>query len=103
LSAKKTNAVDHLARLRAVERYCELLELAQGKEQETGNDANRQVTWEELTEMYEPRRERAHAEEDAGPVMPAWLSHLPASEFKQNQTWRSGTRSQASASVVESV
>ena len=30
LSAMKTDEADHLTRLRAVERYCELLELAQG-------------------------------------------------------------------------
>jgi hypothetical protein len=31
LSAMKTDEADHLTRLQSVERYCELLELAQGK------------------------------------------------------------------------
>jgi hypothetical protein len=45
----KTDKAD---RLRAVERYCELLELAQSKLQETADDAGRQMTWEEFVRLY---------------------------------------------------
>ena len=31
MSAMKTDEADHLTRLRAVERFCKLLEMAQGK------------------------------------------------------------------------
>jgi len=41
LTAIKTYEADHRTRLRAVEGYCELLELAQGKVQQKGNDAGR--------------------------------------------------------------
>ena len=37
LNAQKTDEADHFTRLRAVERYCELLELAQGKLPDTTN------------------------------------------------------------------
>src|ERR1035438_10322923 len=36
MSAMKKDQVDHLTRLRAVERFCELLEMAQGELPETG-------------------------------------------------------------------
>ena len=71
MSAMKKEGPDHLTmpdyltRLRAVERFCKLLEMAQGKEQEKGTPTAGQMTWEELTEDYEARRERARCEEDA--------------------------------------
>jgi hypothetical protein len=37
-SAMKTDEADHFTRLRAVERYCDLLKMAQGKVQEKGNN-----------------------------------------------------------------
>ena len=55
MTARKTDEADHLTRLRAVERYCELLVMAQGELQE------RQVTWEELTELYRATKERERA------------------------------------------
>ena len=66
MSAMKKDQVDHLTRLRAVERFCELLEMAQGKVPEKGTPTAGQMTWEELTEDYEARQERARGEEDAG-------------------------------------
>jgi hypothetical protein len=54
LLAKRTDKQDHIVRLRAVERYGDLIALAQGKPQEkTGEGA--QVTWEQFTLMYEKR------------------------------------------------
>ena len=36
-----------------VERYCDLLKMAQGKAQQKGNDdAGRLITWEEFQERY---------------------------------------------------
>jgi hypothetical protein len=60
LSAKKTDEADHVSRLRAVERYGEVLELAQGKLQETktGDNARPQLTWEEYVRMYNARKEK---------------------------------------------
>jgi hypothetical protein len=72
MSAMKKEGPDHLTmpdyltRLRAVERFCKLLEMAQGELPETGDDASRQWTWEEITELYRSRRERIRGEEDAG-------------------------------------
>jgi hypothetical protein len=53
MSAMKNDEPDHFTRLRAVERYCELLAPAPGKVQEQGNnDAGRLITWEEFQELY---------------------------------------------------
>ncbi len=55
LRAVKTTNVDHFTRLRAVERYADLLGLAQGKKTED-LDANRPlVTWEEFIVLYRAR------------------------------------------------
>jgi hypothetical protein len=65
LGAMKTDDADHLTRLRAVERCCELLEMAQGKLPEEGNDnASREMTWEEFAQLYQARQERTRDEED---------------------------------------
>jgi hypothetical protein len=56
LLAKKTDKADHITRLRAVERYGDLLGLAQGKPREAAEE-RLQVTWEQFTLMYEKRTE----------------------------------------------
>jgi hypothetical protein len=57
LSANKTDAADHISRLRAVERYREVAELAQGKLPEKSADDNAmpQYTWEEFVALYATR------------------------------------------------
>jgi hypothetical protein len=47
---------DAIARLRAVERYGELLTLAQGKVQEAQAEETTQFTWEEITTLYRSRK-----------------------------------------------
>src|ERR1035441_9167628 len=64
MSAMKKDQVDHLTRLRALERFCKLLEMAQGKEQEKVTPTAGQMTWEEFGERYEARQERTRGEED---------------------------------------
>jgi hypothetical protein len=66
LIARKTDLSDHIVRLRAVERYGELLALAQGKPREAAGDGV-QVTWEQFTLMYE-RRTTQLAGESACPT-----------------------------------
>jgi hypothetical protein len=64
-SAMENDEADHFTRLRAVERYFELLEMAQGKVQEKGNDdAGRLFTWEQFQERYGSRRGTTRDEED---------------------------------------
>lgn len=58
LVAKTTDKHDHMARLRAVGRTKQLLEMAEGTKPEPGADAG-QVTWEEFTVMYRRRTEGA--------------------------------------------
>jgi hypothetical protein len=53
LCAMKTDEADHLTRLRAVERLFELLELAQGKLQETAGVDSRPTTWKEFVVVYQ--------------------------------------------------
>ena len=53
---KKTN-VDHFTRLRAVERYTELLDLAQGKATTAAATDGPLVTWEEFVILYSRRTE----------------------------------------------
>jgi hypothetical protein len=65
LTAMKTDKVDHTSRLRAVERYGELLELAQGKPPAQDNQTSgesRQFTWEEFVVMY--RRGKSNVQDD---------------------------------------
>lgn len=50
--AKKKDTADHIVRLRAVERYGELLEYAQGKPTEDAGSTTPQLTWEEFVVMY---------------------------------------------------
>jgi hypothetical protein len=59
LSAKKTDEADHVSRLRAVERYGAVMELAQGKlPPDTVDDkAMPQYTWEEFVALYATRRQ----------------------------------------------
>jgi hypothetical protein len=64
LIAMKTDEADHVSRLRAVERYGDVLELAQGKlpektEEEAGPP---QWTWEEFCQMYNARKKTAEEE-----------------------------------------
>src|ERR1039457_4394156 len=66
MSAMKKDRVNHLTRLRAVERFCKLLEMAQGQEQKKGKPTAGRMTWEEFVEMYEARQEGTRGEEDAG-------------------------------------
>jgi len=63
LGAMKTDKQDHLTRLKAVERYGDVLELAQGKVQEKPAEADRTWTWEEITAIYKARK--LSAETDA--------------------------------------
>jgi hypothetical protein len=53
----KTDEEDHVSRLRAVERYVDLVELAQGKlpEKTVDDGALPQYTWEEYVRLYETR------------------------------------------------
>ena len=55
LIARKTDKSDHIVRLRAVERYGELLALAQGGKPAEASGDGTQVTWEQFTLMYERR------------------------------------------------
>ena len=55
LKASKEDAEDHKMRLLAVQRYGDLVELAQGKVTETEERGAVQFTWEEFRAMYEKR------------------------------------------------
>ena len=56
LCAMKTDEQDHTSRLKGVERYGEVLELAQGRIAEKPADTGMpQYTWEELTVLYDAR------------------------------------------------
>ena len=56
LGALKTDEADHSSRLKALERYGDVLSLAQGKVVEKPVDAGLpQFTWEELSAMYDAR------------------------------------------------
>lgn len=58
--AKRTDKQDHIVRLRAVERFGELLALAQGgKPAALVVEDGLQVTWEQFTLMYEKRTTHA--------------------------------------------
>jgi hypothetical protein len=53
LTTMKTDEADHIIRLRAVERSCELLEMAQGKLPGKGTvTPAAKITWEEYQERY---------------------------------------------------
>ena len=64
--AMKTDKKDHFTRLRAVERFQDLLELAQGKPKEEAQ-GELQVTWEEFTVMYSRRQQTVAPEKAATP------------------------------------
>jgi len=55
LDADKTDEADHANRLRAVDRYFEILEMAQGNVQ-AEVAPRREMTWEELCALYRARR-----------------------------------------------
>jgi hypothetical protein len=57
LAANKTDKADHTARLRAVERFGELAEMAQGLAQ-APPASDPTVTWEEFVVMYRSRKEQ---------------------------------------------
>jgi hypothetical protein len=66
LIAHKTDTADHVVRMRAVERYGDLLTMAQGKPPEpktTEVDGIPQLTWEEFTLLYQSRRVTASADQ----------------------------------------
>jgi len=54
LGAKKKSDVDHFIRLRAVERFGDLAEMAQGTEEPEATDEIH-MTWEAFQKMYEAR------------------------------------------------
>jgi len=56
LKATKTDKADHAARLRAVARYNDVVELAQGKVSEANEQGPMKVTWEEFCLMYKARK-----------------------------------------------
>ena len=58
LGALKTDEADHTSRLKAVERYGDVLALAQGKlvEKPVDEGCPQQFTWEEFSAMYARRR-----------------------------------------------
>ena len=58
MKAQKKTKADHFTQLRAVERYGELLALAQGAKPAEASGDGMQVTWEQFTVMYQARRER---------------------------------------------
>jgi hypothetical protein len=57
----KTDKQDHVTRLKAVERYGDVMELAHGKVVEKPIEEV-QLTWEEITEMYKARKMSAQTE-----------------------------------------
>ena len=70
LQAMKTDPEDSLTRLKAIERYIDLAELAQGKLVAKPVDTTRpQMTWEEFAEMY--RRRKSHPEKSTEPAEPS--------------------------------
>ena len=68
LLAKKTDKQDHIARLRAVERGRDLLEMAQGKPSaEVEQQGPALVTWEEYLVLYRRKEQRGNTEETPDP------------------------------------
>jgi len=70
LAAKKSDKVDHYTRLRAVERFGDLLGLAQGRTQSEDGDRTGAgvVTWEEFVLLYRSRKENVHADRPIDPA-----------------------------------
>jgi len=62
LTARKTDGADRIVQLRAVERYGELMALAQGKETAAA-ERDGLVTWEEFVVLFRSRRETHEAVE----------------------------------------
>jgi len=56
LLAHKDDNADHATRLKAVERYGDVLAMAQGKAPETTAEVKTQFTWEEFQILYQSRR-----------------------------------------------
>lgn len=54
LSANRTDEADHLSRL-TDERYCDLLQLAQGKVRSVERKPVSEMTWEEFVVQYQAR------------------------------------------------
>lgn len=67
LVAKQTDKSDHKARLWAVDRYRDVLELAQGGKapEIEAPKAPQLVTWEEFVVLYRSRKEAAHEDVEA--------------------------------------
>jgi hypothetical protein len=55
--ARKTDGADRIVQLRAVERYHEMMDLAQGTAKPPDQEDRGQVTWEEFVVMYRARKE----------------------------------------------
>jgi hypothetical protein len=60
LTARKTDSADRIVQLRAVERFGELMALAQGKDRPEQHERG-MVTWEEFLVLYKARKE-SHGE-----------------------------------------
>lgn len=58
LGAQRTDKADHIVRLRAVERYRDLLELAQGTKDPEADERLGLVTWPQFTALYMQRTQR---------------------------------------------
>jgi hypothetical protein len=67
LGAKRSDSADHVVRLRAIERYGDLLEFAQGKPKESQESDGAQFTWEEFVLLY--RRKTTDAGDPAKPPL----------------------------------
>lgn len=66
LGAKTSDKQNHFIRLRAVERWGDLLEMAQGKPAEKTESGAGLVTWEEFVVLYRQRKEsQREAKKDA--------------------------------------
>ena len=57
LRALKDDPEDHVVRLRAIERYGDMLQLAQGKPKEESEQGPVQITWEEFVVLYRKQSE----------------------------------------------
>ena len=68
MTAKVGDVADHKARLWGVDRYREMLDLAQGKAQAQAPDTGPQFTWEEFVVLYRSRKETHGAATESAPA-----------------------------------